>query len=213
MPKYSEVKKYLIYSHLYEKPFSVEAQLPLDDKGEQIHGVIKFHGENAEIARNAMCTPNCQGIMLEADNEAHQPMASDKESVARYIYEAMQWAVRNAENGRFPPDWQEHGNSFAQERAREAAENIFAQPLWQPIDTAPKDGTKVDLWVVFTPAPGNKTYTAWSMRVVDGFYRDGKWMKHNDEEGDSFPVESQWAAGKEVATHWMMVIGPGGEKA
>lgn len=49
------------------------------------------------------------------------------ESAAKYIYEAMQWAVRHSENGRFTPDWQENGNSHAQDRARAAA-NIILSP-------------------------------------------------------------------------------------
>lgn len=62
---------------------------------------------------------------------------------------------------------------------------------WEPIETAPKDGAIVDLWVTSGPR---------SMRDADCFWADpGKWI---DNCGD--PVEvAGWRA-----THWMPLPDP-----
>lgn len=56
--------------------------------------------------------------------DAPQQPDDCSEYPAKLVYSAMQWAVRNAENGRFPPDWQEHGNSIAQDIARATVADI-----------------------------------------------------------------------------------------
>ena len=95
---------------------------------------------------------------------------------------------------------------------------------WQPIETAPKDRTEIDLWMVDEDGKGfripdafwvtNEPYNAgmvWKNRewVVDRIKRDG-WMAANL----GYNGESGWAEvpkytnekGKEIwtlATHWM----------
>ena len=49
---------------------------------------------------------------------------------------------------------------------------------WQPIETAPKDGTVIDLWCI---APG---LSAGPGRVPDCWYSDGKWWRYDDSRGD-----------------------------
>ena len=46
------------------------------------------------------------------------------EAGAKYVYEAMLWAAQNSERGN-PPAWQDHGNSFAQDKARQAADTVI----------------------------------------------------------------------------------------
>lgn len=46
---------------------------------------------------------------------------SDVEKVARIIFDAMRWAAMQPHGGNVPPEWVEHGNSHAQDRARDAA--------------------------------------------------------------------------------------------
>lgn len=69
---------------------------------------------------------------------------------------------------------------------------------WHPIETAPKDGTPVDVWVVVEIAD-----TRHEGREPDAWFKDGEWVADGygpwgDGEG---PI---WG----VATHWMPI--PGG---
>jgi hypothetical protein len=65
---------------------------------------------------------------------------------------------------------------------------------WQPIETAPKDGTEVDLWVVNEDGNG--------ARVVNAFFdpdepvRVLKWVRHSTwEYGDIVRMGQWWAPG------------------
>jgi hypothetical protein len=62
---------------------------------------------------------------------------------------------------------------------------------WQPIETAPKDGTEVVLWVG-TAIGGYSVHRA--------FYRMGHWRYW---DGDSHPLENF-----ERPTHWLMIVSP-----
>ena len=63
---------------------------------------------------------------------------------------------------------------------------------WQPIETAPKDGTDVDLWVT--------TPTGFAGRVPDCHWHCGEWLRKGKyDEAIWVPVESEgWKV-----THWM----------
>ena len=72
---------------------------------------------------------------------------------------------------------------------------------WQPIETAPKDGTWFDAWI---------TARYEKYRVADAF-----WCKHNScfmhGELDRYgPYPTDWEHGK--ATHWMPIPAPPAEK-
>jgi|GEM_PF-1289371 len=57
---------------------------------------------------------------------------------------------------------------------------------WQDISTAPKDGIKIDLWLVRID---NAT-----LRLCDCWFYHGRWIRDNDED-----VENEYW----TATHWM----------
>ena len=47
---------------------------------------------------------------------------------------------------------------------------------WQPIDSAPKDGTPVLLW-----------WPYWSRRPTIGYWKHSQWVAENALDGDSDP--------------------------
>ncbi|WP_414643342.1 DUF551 domain-containing protein [Bradyrhizobium sp.] len=69
---------------------------------------------------------------------------------------------------------------------------------WQPIETAPRDGSKVDLWLT-TPKGGLSTGDYG--RVSDCWFSDGKWWLYDESKyaSDSENCRSEvWNV-----THWM----------
>ena len=80
---------------------------------------------------------------------------------------------------------------------------IEAMPGWQPIKSAPRDGTKIDLWI--TPPPGALTTGRYS-RVADCWYADGRWWFCNESQYASDPANCR----SEVwhVTHWMPLPDP-----
>jgi hypothetical protein len=81
--------------------------------------------------------------------------------------------------------------------------------MWQSIETAPKDGTKIDLWVVFpTEQPEGK-------RWADASWREPG--QHNCKGPANWTSSSGWPlhglTDKPVATHWMPIPeGPNGPR-
>ena len=67
---------------------------------------------------------------------------------------------------------------------------------WQPIETAPKDGTLVDLWVIDTSDGSGR-------RETDAYFANGKWWSTRDTNAGE-PVEQ----GRITATHWMPLPAP-----
>lgn len=73
---------------------------------------------------------------------------------------------------------------------------------WQPIETAPKDGTIIDLWVVCSPAwrPPNGEWD----RYADCSFREGRWREFNIQLGEWISIEDEnW-----TVTHWMPLPEP-----
>jgi hypothetical protein len=56
---------------------------------------------------------------------------------------------------------------------------------WRGIESAPKDGTKIDLWVVFPKG---------AHRYADGYWDDGEWR---------LSVPESWYDPRPQITHWM----------
>lgn len=91
---------------------------------------------------------------------------------------------------------------------------------WRPIESAPKDGSLIDVWVV-TPARDKKGPPT-SRRVVDVFWEKaeepwegGRWA-HRTSLSDWEPtsVLVNYTFGPERITHWMAApIPPSDEKA
>lgn len=71
--------------------------------------------------------------------------------------------------------------------------------VWQPIETAPKDGAVVDLWVVWPAIEGEP---ADAKRMADAFWdaEEGDWHSRGFTLG-------QYLA-KPYATHWMPLPEP-----
>jgi hypothetical protein len=100
---------------------------------------------------------------------------------------------------------------------------------WQPIETAPKDGTEIDLWMVDQDGKGyrepaacwvtRRRDTRWNGKRYVGFYRDGWWGPNHDYDGEhgwaDEPGYTNQVNGKQVwvrPTHWMPMPAPPGER-
>lgn len=70
---------------------------------------------------------------------------------------------------------------------------------WQPIETAPKDGTPVDLWI--------QIYETRGYRATGCEYRDSEWQHYSlPEFGHSIELcHVDW---QHLATHWMPMPEP-----
>lgn len=77
------------------------------------------------------------------------------------------------------------------------AAQFLPAPAWQPIATAPKDGTEVDLWF----KDGNESY-----RFADARWIDGKWCTF-DHETDSWEGIGE-LGDLAYATHWQPLPAP-----
>jgi len=72
---------------------------------------------------------------------------------------------------------------------------------WQPIETAPTDGTRVDLWVP------DAAFKCGGQRFTDMAYREGDVSEPNDWDGEMLML-SDCDYGVDDVTHWMLVTPP-----
>lgn len=82
--------------------------------------------------------------------------------------------------------------TFTEPDLREFAQRI--QPQWQPIETAPKDGTRIMLWEQYSDVP------------FVGWWLDRGWTvshEHVDAEGGWEGAIVVDAIHQEMITHWM----------
>jgi uncharacterized small protein (DUF1192 family) len=105
-------------------------------------------------------------------------------------------------------------------------ERLRAAMQWRPIETAPRDGTRIDLWVVSGSSEGWRVTDAYFVeRAVDSWVsgpkrlrmvRSGWFAPHQDFGDDGFcdmPERTFWVQGSErvmsiTATHWMPLPEP-----
>jgi hypothetical protein len=83
--------------------------------------------------------------------------------------------------------------------------NLFASELarltWQPIDTAPKDGTRIQLWV--TAAPWWRGPVE-GVRYEEAWWQDGQWVYYcNGGDPGDMPIE--WT-NKDGRRPWCAVL-------
>lgn len=70
---------------------------------------------------------------------------------------------------------------------------------WRPIETAPKDGTRVDLWLSIHASP-RSLGMADDFRVPEAWFRDGKWVHVYN-----YAITELH---EPYITHWMPIAGP-----
>lgn len=70
---------------------------------------------------------------------------------------------------------------------------------WKSIKSAPKDGTKIDLWIHIYASP-RSFGMADSFRTLDCWYQDGHWVHyHEGKVAELFD---------DYVTHWMPISPP-----
>jgi hypothetical protein len=75
---------------------------------------------------------------------------------------------------------------------------------WQPIETAPKDGSRVDVWAAY----GNGNGSERGERHTSARWRDGCWISHSGVPLEwSHPEEEDAGANWREVTHWMPLPG------
>jgi GTP:adenosylcobinamide-phosphate guanylyltransferase len=95
-------------------------------------------------------------------------------------------------------------NDTIQQLVRDAQDALApgngAVEAWQPIETAPKDGSKVDLWVTI---PARQVTGCGYNRVPDCWFSDGKWWIYDETKYASNAANCR----SEVwnVSHWMPI--------
>jgi hypothetical protein len=82
---------------------------------------------------------------------------------------------------------------------------------WQPIDTAPKDGKPLDLWVVYSWADGGtKEHGGSARRYADSIWHvaSQRWLDFGGNPLDWSEIDEDGFAASKRPTHWMRVAAP-----
>lgn len=104
-------------------------------------------------------------------------LEGERERVAMAVLEAMRWAVMHAPN-RAPPEWVHGGNSFVQDRARQAAHAILA--ALSPVPSGEVDGKLEELRLLSEKATqGEWKRSTFGIRVGGRFFETA--LEHDDD--------------------------------
>lgn len=77
---------------------------------------------------------------------------------------------------------------------------------WQPIETAPKDGTEIDVWE-FCHNPDwrpNRHGLASGYRVTNVRWTNGRWEYYFDRDGEWIEAPAEHY----TISHWLAIPGP-----
>lgn len=94
-------------------------------------------------------------------------------------------------------DWPE-----VETRLRFLLEALTARQAWLPIESAPRDGTKVDLWI--GQFPRQALVATEPHRAADCWFSGGEWWVY-DERGED---EANCRTSIHGATHWLPLPAP-----
>lgn len=96
--------------------------------------------------------------------------------------------------------WHNHGSKRVRLYMIEDTETERARGPWLPIETAPKDGTRIDLWVKpLGNRPGAKSF-----RYPDCVWHKSYWVPIHEQVIDDDDDED-CGIGKERVSHWMPI--------
>lgn len=83
-------------------------------------------------------------------------------------------------------------------------------PQWQPIETAPKDGTEIDLWVNCGRGSFRVTNCRWGQSDWAGrYHKDWIYMKRDDDDPHRDALaDVEYDFGVNSVTHWQPLPQP-----
>lgn len=78
---------------------------------------------------------------------------------------------------------------------------------WQPIATAPRDGTEIDVWeYCHDPAwRPDEHGIEYGSRLTNVRWREGRWEQYSERESDWCETASTFTGGSYTISHWLPI--------